>query len=83
MSRRQFQALWAMLIIVSIFGALTIAGLFAWRSQTIRLDRETTRRQHDFCDLVKVFVDPSQPPPTTDRGRVQLQKLREYAARDC
>lgn len=89
-SRRQFQVVWSAIVLVTVSVVLSLAGVLAWRAQTIKLQHETRareveedQRQDDFCQLVKIFIDPSQPPPTTDRGRQQAQHITDYYRRDC
>lgn len=83
------RARWLLLVLSLIvaFCGLAFGGIL----YTSRVDRhraaETARVEHDaqqdFCDLMRVFDDPAAPPPSTERGRRQVEAIRSYLARRC
>lgn len=83
------RARWLLLVLSLIlgFGGLTFGGiLYTDRvdkrraAETARVEREA---QQDFCDLMRVFDDPAAPPPSTERGRRQVEAIRAYLDRRC
>jgi hypothetical protein len=86
MTERQRWA-WLLATVVMGIGLLAGAGILytnhvqrETREETIRVEREA---QQDLCELLAVFDDPSAPPPTTDRGRAQVEAMRAYRAKRC
>lgn len=69
---------WALLVLSTVvaFGGGLAVTLFI-------VDAHERERQRDFCTLLAVFIDPNGPPPTTERGRRQLEAIRAYHARRC
>lgn len=78
MARMTERSRWALLVlsmVVALGGGLI----------TVLLIVESNEResQRDFCDLLTVFIDPSGPPPTTERGRRQRDALQAYLTKRC
>jgi hypothetical protein len=83
------RARWLLLVLslITAFSAMVAAGIFytnhverTGRAETAKVQREA---QQDFCDLMRVFDDPAAPPPSTERGRRQVEAIRAYLARRC
>ena len=80
---------WLLLVLSLIFGfgGLTLGGILYTNrvdqhraAETARVERDA---QRDFCELMRVFDDPDAPPPSTERGRRQVEAIRAYLARRC
>lgn len=83
------RARWLLLVLslITAFGGMTVAGILytnrverAGRAETTRVQQE---QQRDLCDMISIFNDPSAPPPSTERGRRQVEAIREYLTRRC
>lgn len=80
---------WTLLVLTLVIAVGGLAGsgiLYTNRVQQqghqerLQIEREA---QRDLCEMLAVFIDPSAPPPTTERGRVQADALRAYRAKRC
>lgn len=83
------RARWAWLVVTIIMGVGILAGAGVvytntvereGREERIRIEREA---QQDLCELLAVFDDPAAPPPTTERGRRQVEAMRAYRLKRC
>lgn len=85
--RERLRWLWAILMVLLAIGGLSSTGILYTNSVERRQRADLTRlqevSQHDFCDLMRVFDDPTAPPPTTERGRRQVAAIRDYLAKRC
>lgn len=67
---------WLVLTLLVGLGALAVVNVLYTNSVERGADQ-------DFCALLAVFDDPSAPPPTTERGRRQVEAIRAYRAKRC
>jgi len=86
MTERQRWALLVLTLVVS-FGGLVVSGILytnrVERTGRARVEQVQREQQHDLCELIKIFDDPAAPPPSTERGRRQVEAIKEYLARRC
>ena len=71
------------MIVLAVLSPLAVTGLNIWYTKS-----ELVRQQHQsdmrWCKLFDLYVDPTQPPPTTERGKQQLTEFRIlYRALGC
>lgn len=78
---------WLFVVLIAGIGGLAAGGVLYTnavqreaREETVRVEREA---QADLCELMRVFDDPTAPPPTTDRGRAQVAAIRAYLLKRC
>lgn len=78
---------WLVILLIVAVGGLAGSGILYTNSverqgweERVRIEREA---QQDLCELLAVFDDPDAPPPTTDRGRRQVEAMRAYRAKRC
>lgn len=83
------RARWLLLVLSLIMGigGLATSGILytdsvdrRTRADLIRLQQD---QQRDWCDLMRIFDDPTAPEPTTERGQRQVAAFRDYLARRC
>jgi hypothetical protein len=94
----RFRWVWLLMTVVMGIGLLAGTGILytnhvqrETREEIIQLEREAREEavrvereaQRDLCELLAVFDDPSAPPPTTARGRAQVEAMRAYRAKRC
>jgi hypothetical protein len=94
----RFRWVWLLMTVVMGIGLLAGGGILYTNhvQQQMRTDIERVERariverervereaQADFCELMRVFDDPAAPPPTTARGRAQLDGIRAYLRKRC
>ena len=60
-------------VVGSVLGAAVLAGGLALGGAFYLIQVNN----HRFCDVVSAAVDPENPPPTTARGKLQLENFRE------
>jgi len=86
MTERQRWTILVLTLVVS-FGGLAGSGILytnnVERTGRARTDRVQQEQQDDLCELIKIFNDDTAPPPSTERGRRQVEAIREYLARRC
>ncbi len=90
LAKLRAEAVWAAIVLVAICVALSLAGVLAWRAQTIKLQHETRarqieedRRQADLCYVVRLVNPSDAPAPTSERGRKVADGLNAYVRRNC
>jgi len=83
----RFRWVWLLMTVVMGVGLLAGGGILYTNhverkgtAERIRIEREA---QQDLCEMMRVFDDPSAPPPTTDRGRAQVAAIRTYLLKRC
>lgn len=85
--RERLRWLWAIFVVLAAIGGLSSTGILYTNSVERRQRADLTRlqeaSQRDFCDLMRVFDDPTAPPPATERGRRQVAAVRDYLAKRC
>lgn len=83
------RARWLLLVLSLLTGLGGLAGSGILYTDSVdrhtraELERVQRESQQDFCDLMRVFDDPTAPPPSTERGRRQVDAIRAYLARRC
>ena len=60
-------------VVGSVLGAAVLAGGLALGGAFYLIQDNN----HRFCDVVTATIDPSNPPPTTPRGKAQIENFRE------
>lgn len=82
------------MIFVAIISPIVVAGFNVWYTQSVddkaRVRTEQSQRHIQreadmrWCRLFNLYVDPNQPPPTTERGKQQLDEfLKLYTSLGC
>jgi hypothetical protein len=78
---------WLFVVLIGGIGGLAAGGVL-YTNAVEREGRAEDRRiqqeaQQDLCELLAVFDDPLAPPPTTARGRAQVEAMRAYRTKRC
>lgn len=81
-------------LVVVVVSPLAVAWLNFYYTNSVderakhRTEQSQKRTQMEadyrWCELFQSYVDPAQPPPTTDRGREQLKRfVKLYKSLGC
>lgn len=75
------KTLFRWMIALAVISPLAATGLGFLYTNSVdekarhRSEMQQRQADHRWCDLFDLYVDPSQPPPTTERGKQQLEKF--------